>query len=205
MAQQIQELINKIKQDGVEAAQNKAREIEEDAKKKAHDIIEHAKKESERLLRERKAEIQKLEQSSRMNLMQSARDMLLSLRAEIQNVLKKIIDQKVSEALTPENLSSIIGAIVTKALTQEGIARDMQFVLSEGDLKKLKDGFLADLQNRLKKDIKLQASEDVAKGFLISFDGGKSSFDFTNESLARYLSVYLNTQVASLMEEAVKK
>ena len=168
MAQQIQELINKIKQEGVEAAEHKARDIERSAEKKAEEIVHQAKKESERLLREAQESIKKLEASSRMNLIQSARDTLLSLKGEIQNLLKKIVDQKVSESLAVEHLSSLIGKVVADVLTSEKAPKDMILILNEDDLRKLKEGFLVELQHRLKKDIKLQASEDVTKGLLIS-------------------------------------
>jgi len=156
-------------------------------------------------LREAKIEIEKLEQSSRMNLTQSARDMMLSLRVEIQNMLKKIIDEKVSESLTPESVASIIRQMAEHVVSQEDKAQTIEVFVSPEDLKKLQQGFISQMQNRLKKDIKLQASEDVSKGFLISFDAGKSSFDFTDESLARYLSVYLNAQLNSLLDQAIKK
>ena len=50
MSSQVQELIDKIKSEGVLEAQQKAKTIEEQAKAQAHKIIEEAKREKERLI-----------------------------------------------------------------------------------------------------------------------------------------------------------
>ena len=72
--------------------------------------------------------------------------------------------------------------------------------MSPKDLKELRDGFLAQLQKQFKCPVHFQASEDIGKGFTVSFDQGKSSFDFSQEALAEYLSVYLNEELAALVK-----
>ena len=52
MAEQIKDLIEKINQEGIKAAEEKARQVEEAAKQKADEILAKAKLEAERIIAE---------------------------------------------------------------------------------------------------------------------------------------------------------
>lgn len=203
MSQQVQELINKIKTEGLQAAQEQAQEIEAEAQKKAHEITDNAQRRAQQMIAEAETTIKKREESARTALQQSGRDMLLSLRKEIEKTLCRIVTAKVGEALTVERLSHMIREVSQKAIEQDLAAKGLEVVLNPQDFKSLGNGFLAELQKQLKKPLQLKSADDIGKGFTISFDQGKSRFDFTDASLADYLSAYLNEQVAALLKESV--
>ena len=75
--------------------------------------------------------------------------------------------------------------------------------VNKADADKLKNGLFKKLQDQLKKPIAFESTADVEKGFIISFDGGKSSFDFSDDSLAEFLSIYLNEEIASLLKKSI--
>ncbi|VAX38022.1 hypothetical protein MNBD_UNCLBAC01-725 [hydrothermal vent metagenome] len=203
MSQQVQELIDKIKSEGVAAAEDKAKEIETQAESKAKDIVAGAQSQAEQIIAEAKQKAQTTQQSTEMALKQSSRDMLLSLRKKIEQSLQKIISAEVDDALTSENLSNILTNLSNKFFENKDSNENIFVTLSDEDLSSLKDGFIAKLKEQLKQPITFQSSDDVSKGFAISFDSGKSAFDFTDASLAEYLGLYLNEHVASLLKDAV--
>src|SRR3989338_6779919 len=200
MSQQVQELIDKIKEEGIQAADQKAREIEEQAKRNAQGTLDEANKRAQELISDAQENIRKKQEASRTALQQASRDTLLSLKKEIQKLLHKVIVTHVADALTPEKLSDIIAEIVHKSAEAKSADAGVEVVLSPKDLKELRDGFLAKLQKQLKHPVHFHASEDVGKGFTISFDQGKSSFDFSEAALAEYLIVYLNEELAALLK-----
>ncbi|MBU0469530.1 MAG: hypothetical protein KKD07_07315 [Candidatus Omnitrophica bacterium] len=204
MASQIQELINKIKSEGVESAQQEATQIQDAAKAEAKKIIEKARVEAAQLLAAAKEEIKKNEESTNMALKQSSRDMLLSLRKEIDKTLKKIIKKELEETLSGEKLASILADVMKESMKDEHKSAEMKVALSPADLKSFEDGFIAKLQTELQRTFEIESSEDISKGFTISFDGGKSCFDFTEKSLVDYLSVYLNTQVSAILKGSIE-
>ncbi len=204
MSQQVQELIEKIKTEGLQAADQKAQEIEGEAQKNAQKIIEGAKKEAQQLIVQAKQEAQKMQASAQTSLKQASRDMLISLRKEVGGILQKIVAAKVGDVLTTQHLASIITEVAKKAVDGNQAAGGLEVAVSAKDLKELQEGFIAQLQKELKKPILLKASDDIGKGFVISFDQGKSSFDFSDVGLADYLGAYLNEQVAALLKEAAK-
>lgn len=203
MSQQVQELIDKIKAEGLQAADQKAKEIEAEAQKKAREITDNAQRRAQQMIAEAETTIKKREESAKTALQQSGRDMLLSLRKEIEKTLRSIVTAKVGEALTADRLSHMIREVSQKAIEQDLAAQGLEVVLNPQDFKSLGNGFLAELQKQLKKPLQLKSADDIGKGFTISFDQGKSRFDFTDASLADYLSAYLNEQVAALLKESV--
>lgn len=202
MSTQVQELIDKIKTEGVQAADQKAKEIEGSAKNDAQKMIHDAKAQAQQIIEDANKKARQITDSTQTALKQAARDTLISLRKEIERTLNKVIAQKVNDSLTPERLADIIAAVVKKSAETEMAQDDILITLSEADLKNLKDGFTAKLQKEVQKTVKLQSHEDMGKGFTISYDNGKSCFDFSDTSLAEYLSTYVNAQVAALIREA---
>lgn len=200
MSQQVQELIDKIKTEGLQAADQKAREIEEQARRKAQGILNEANQRAQDLLQEAAEEIQRKQEAARTALQQASRNTLLSLKKEIQKLLQRIVAAQVADALTPQKLSDFISQITHKAIDGKSSDGGIEVALSPKDLQELRDGFLAKLQKQLKHPVDFKASEDIGKGLTISFDNGKSSFDFSQEALAEYLSVYLNEELTALLK-----
>ena len=204
MTERVQELIDKIKSEGIQAAEAKAQDIEAQAQKRADDIIAQAKNNAAQIVSEAKMESQKTRDAAEAALKQASRDMLLRLRKEITKTLDGIVLKDVRASLSPEILSGLIQKIASAYLnnTQGG---DIAVALSADDLKKLESGFLTKLQSAVKQPLVLRSAENIRSGFTISFDQGKSCFDFTDESLAEFLGQYLNDYVTGVLKESVKQ
>jgi V/A-type H+-transporting ATPase subunit E len=199
MSTQVQELIDKIKQEGVQTAQKEAETITKQAREEAGRINEEAKSSGEQYVISAKNEIKKIEDSTQMALRQAARDMILSLRRDILRMLQTIVTEDVRDALTTEQLATIITEAVKGSSGGEA-----QVTVGQDDLKKLEEHFIAKIQNKVKGGVTFAGSQDIDKGFTVSYDGGKSSFDFTDVSLAQYLSQFVNERVGKLLSESVK-
>ncbi len=201
MAQEIKELIEKINQEGVKAAEEKAREIEADARRAAKDILEKAKKEADKILSDANERIAKSEEKGRALLAQAGRDLLLSLRKEINTMLERLISSDVHQALTHEALGKILFELI-KCST--GFHKeDIIISLKKEDADALEKSFLHKLKAETKKGIILRPSDEIRAGFTISFDAGKSCYDFTNRALAEYIAKHLKPKLKELLEEAV--
>jgi len=200
MSQQVQELINKIKTEGIDEAQKKAKAIEIQAQENAREILAKAQKDSQRLISEAEAEIKKKKESAENAVKQAARDTLLNLRQQIERLLNKIVLDGIGQALTVGELSELIHRLIEKSFEAKSTDTDIRVILSPADLEKLKKGFLTKLSDRFKEGVDFKPAEDMGHGFAISFDGGKSSFDFSDAALAEYLSTYLNPEIANLIK-----
>ena len=203
MSQQVQDLIDKIQSEGIHEAEQKAKEIERQAREKGEKIVADAKQEADQLIRSSERESEKIKASTSMVLQQAARDTLLNLRKEIESTLMKIVSSEIHETLTSTALEALITETVKGYIQKGSSVDDITVTLSKKDLKKLKEGFITKLKDEVKKPISCRGTDDVGAGFTISFDQGKSCFDFTDASLVECLSGYLNSELSDLLQKSV--
>ena len=77
---QLQELIDKIKKDGVTAAEKEAAKIIADADKKAAAIIKNAEEQAEQIKKDAMAETKRMQKASDEAIVQAGRNMLISFK-----------------------------------------------------------------------------------------------------------------------------
>jgi V/A-type H+-transporting ATPase subunit E len=200
MAEELRELLEKIKREGVDAAEEKARIIEDDARRRADIIIQNAGKEASRIAAEANNRIAAAEDGSRKALTQAARDTLISLRQEIASMLDRIITAHVHKALGAEELARMILTLVKEA----GCAGKEKTIISlrKEDLEKLEKTLFGELSSEARKNIVLRHAADIKGGFTISYDSARSCYDFTDRALAEYIAAYLKPKLAKILEEA---
>lgn len=200
MAEDIKNLIEKIQQEGIKIAQDKAKEIETQAAKVAERLLQEAKDQAERFISEAKERVSKMEEKQKTLLVQAGRDLLIVLRKEIDAVLDKLISLEVKNALTP----SVLTKVITELVENYGGQSEGRAIVSlrKEDLELLEKSFLHKLQEEVKKGISLKAADDIQAGFVISYDGGKSQCDFSDQALAEYIGSYLKPKLAELLKAA---
>jgi V/A-type H+-transporting ATPase subunit E len=198
---QVQELIDKIKQEGVASAESKAAEIIADAQKKAQAIISEAEARADSIVKTAKAETARLEKSSVDAIEQAGRNLSLSFRDSINAQLASLVARETAKAYSADTLKTLIPEVV-KAWVKNPEASDISVLLSEGDLERLRDGLLAALQDRLAQGVDLKADAALTSGFRIGSRDGAAYYDYSSESVAELFSAYLNPRVASIMKDA---
>jgi V/A-type H+-transporting ATPase subunit E len=198
MAQEIKDLIAKIQQEGVQAAEAQAAQIKADAEKKAAQIISEAKTESAKIIEQAKSQAKSQEDSTQTVLKQAGRDLLLSLRQEIIAMLDRLIRVDLRQALSPAELAGIIGALIKNAPLSLG--SQIVVSLNPQDKEKLEKGLLKQLVGEVKKQVVLKAQDAIDSGFIISFDAGKSIFDFSGQALSDYISISLRPEISKILK-----
>lgn len=200
MAEDIKSLIEKIQQEGIKVAEDKARAIEEEAFSQAKEIVKKAQAEAGHILAQAKDKNAKTEESTKEVIKQAGRDLLLSLRKEINAMLDKLIMARVNDALKPEELVKIINALIKD---YHGKEKDQIVIsLKKEDSEKIENAFLNELKEEAKKGIALKPSEEILGGFIISYDAGKSHFDFTDKAIAEYIGLYLKPKLGEILKES---
>jgi V/A-type H+-transporting ATPase subunit E len=203
MPEEIRDLIEKINQEGIKAAEEKAQNIESLAKQKADDILSQARLEAEKIITAAEDRVRREDRAEKALLAQAGRDLLLSLRKEINAMLDRILVSDIQQALTPERLSGLLSEIVRH---YEGVENsDITVFLKKEDLEILEKTFFQKLREETNKKIVLKPTEEISGGFTISFDNGKSCYDFTDRALAEYIGVYLKPKLNQLLMDAMKE
>jgi len=201
MAEDIKNLIEKIQKEGVKAAEDKARQIEEEARLRASQIIDKAKSQAEMIIYDAKDKAAKMEESTKSSLKQAGRDLLISVKKEINTMLNKIIVSNIKQSLDSGELLKVITALVKEYKGKD--KGEIIISLNKQDLEKLEKGFLGELKEEIKKGVTLRPSEDITGGFIISYDLGKSHFDFTDKALADYIGSCIKPKLGEIFKQAV--
>ncbi len=198
---QLQELIDQIKKDGVEAAQSEADSILASAKAEAEKIVADAKAEAEKLLADAKAENDRAVKSGEDSLRQAGRNLLLTFRESVTKEVNAIVGEKVNAVYSSEALSGLIVNVI-EAWTKNTDAEDVTVLLNSKDLASLESCLLSAVKEKALNGITFKANDSFDLGFRIAVNNGKAYYDYSAESVTKLLSGYLSPKVSALLKEA---
>ena len=200
MSENLKGLLEKINQEGVKLAEENRKAIEDKARKDARKILEDAKKLADEIVQKAKVEAEKTKVNTNLSVKQASRDLLLSLKEDIRKILNKIIAGEINKALSNEEIAGILTGLIDKYVDKNGQTSDIKVLVKKEDLEKVKDAFMSKLKDKVKAGVEFRPSANINAGFSISFDKGKSYFDFSDEGLLETLCVYLNPELAKLIK-----
>ena len=201
MEVQLQDLIDQIKKDGVEAAETEAEAIVKAAKENAKQIIADAQAQADKILSHAKVETERMTKSCEDAIRQAGRNLLISFRESVTRELRAIVGENVTAVYSSDALASLIISIV-ESWANKPDAEDIAVILNTQDLNKLEENLLAALKEKTIKGITLKANDNFDGGFRIAVNNGSAYYDYSAEAVVDMLSNYLSPKVTELMKEA---
>ena len=198
---QLQELIDKIKKEAVEAAEAEAASIREAARAEAEKIVADAQAQAEKILTGARAETERMTKSGEDAIRQAGRNLLLSFRESVARELSAIVGENVTAVYSSEAFAGLIVHAVENWTDKPG-AEDITVLLSSEDLAKLEENLLSALKQKLSGGVILKQSDTLDGGFRISVQNGSVYYDYSAEAVVEMLAGYLSPRVTALMKEA---
>ena len=198
---QLQELIDHIKKDGVEAADAEAQAIVNSAKAEAEKIIADAKTQADKIIQNAKTENDRIVKSSEDAIRQAGRNLLISFRESVSRELKAILVENVNKVYSSEVLAQLIVNAV-EGWSAKPDAEDISIILNTKDLGALEDTIVAALKERMADGVTLKANDNFDGGFRIAVNNGAAYYDYSADAVVDMLSNYLSPKVTSLLKEA---
>jgi V/A-type H+-transporting ATPase subunit E len=200
---QLQELIDKIKRDGIASASEASSRLKAQAEAEAKRIVEGANREAEAIIAKAKADSERFEKAGVATLEQASRNLLLAFKGEIQSILDKIIARETAAAYSDDALKAALPDLI-KSWAAKG-ADSLDLILSEGQLAGLQSFFREKLAAELKGGLELKPSRSLDAGFRIANKDGSAYYDFSAQSVAELLSAYLNPRLAEILKTQTKE
>ncbi len=198
MSVQLQELIDRIKKDGVKAAEDRTAEILKEAEASAEHIVSEAKESAKAIVEKAEAEAQQFKEAGIEAIRQAGRDMVLNVKSSLMEIFEAVLNREIKEALSIKVLSEALLALI-KAWGKKRV-EDVQLLLSEKQRDEVADYLLGELSEELKRGTEIKPSPNVEAGFRITEKDGAAFYDFTESGLAEFLMEYLNPKVAGILE-----
>lgn len=198
----VQELLDKIKRDGVESAEADAAKIRAKAEEERARIVEEARKEARAIVEKAKADVARMEESGKASLKQASRDLVLAFRREIEKVLAAIVRAEAEAAYDADTIKRALPGVL-EAWAKSG-SDQLSVLVPQKDLASVEAFFKDKLAAALKKGVELKPLSGAKAGFRIAEKDGAAYYDFTAEAVAGMLGAYLNAQLAAIVAEAAK-
>ena len=129
---QVQELIDKIKKDGIQTASQEAAKIKSDAEAEAKRFVEVAKKEAEDIIYRAKQDAERSEKAGTAALEQASRNLVLAFKEEIQGLLNKLVAERVNDSYGVDVLKEALPELI-RNWSVKG-ENNLSIILPEDDL-----------------------------------------------------------------------
>lgn len=214
-------LIERLKDQGIAAGQEKAESIVLDAQKRAEWIINEATLEAELLVNNAKAEAEAIKFAGEDALKLAARDAFIKLRDRLSGSFKREVMRVVGKKMAEKKfLEKLILTLAGQVRDKTGLdqAKHITIQLPEAvvgadDLRRnteeLQDGalshFVVDLAtDLLHAGIKLEVSGELNSGLLLKLKDDNMVIDFTDEAVAALLLEHLQPRFHALLEGIIK-
>ena len=192
MSEELQNLLEKIKRDGVEKANAEASAILEKAKADAAAIIKEAEEKAAAAKAAAEDDARKNAARAEETISQAARDTVLKVEQAVTEMLTRLLATNVNAALADPTVAVPIAADAIKALVtgEQAVEITANAKLAEA----LRAQFAAG------QNIKVITDEDSQSGFSVRLDNGRVEHDFTGPAVATALAARLRPDLAKLVK-----
>lgn len=197
MDTKLDNIIEKIKKEGVEDAQKEAEKKLQQAHKEADTIVKEAQKKADNIISDAEKEIKKMKVSSEVSLEQASRDTLLQVKNSIIDLFDTVFKREIASALTPDFIQKLIVKMVEEG--EQGEVEEVR--LSKKNKKKVEELLISSLKKDIKKEINLQVDKEISHGFRIGLKNEDVYYDFTEESIGDVFMKYVSPRLREMLEK----
>ena len=199
MAEDLQNLIERIQKDAVEKADAQSAEIIAKAKAEAASIIKNAETEAKAKLEKADKDAEVYTERSNKALEQAARDVLISVGRRLESMVNGILSLQVEKNLNDSTIKEML-----LLLAKNYASSEMGVVFSAADKAKLESFVIGEFAKVLGAGVQVESDSGTELGPRLKMDAGKVSHEFTSQSIAAALSALVRPQVAKIVSDVAQ-
>lgn len=202
MQNKLQELTDKLYNEGLSKGKQEGEAILANARVQAAEIVDNAKKEAAGIVAAARKEAENIRAKADGDLRIAAGQSIEATRQAIENlVVCNLTEKEVSSALTSAAFVKELLTAVVKAYSASSEAEGLDAVLPE-TLKKETEPFIKkELASMLKGGLNVTYSKKISGGFTISPKGSGYFISFTDETFNSLISEYLRPATKKILFE----
>lgn len=217
----VEALIDRLRNEGVVAGQEKAEDLVLNAQKRAAWIIEEAELEADTLLQQARKQAEDIEAAGQDALQLAARDAFLKLRDTLlgsfsDEVMRVVGEQMADQAFTEKLILALAGKVREKSGmddNNEMIISLPENIIGVDELRKnpeeLKQGSLSHYtasiaSNLLRDGVSFKVADEIKAGLSVRLVDDAMMIDFTDETVAALLLEHLQPRFRALLQGMVK-
>jgi len=191
MSNKIQELTDKLFQEGLTKGREEGDRILSEAKAEAESCISKAKSEAEEIVLKARKEGEDLKKKAEADVKMASQQSLQATKKDIENIiLARISSDEVKRELADSSmLKEIIKSVAGNFSATE--SKDISLVLPASLQSELEPWINSELKKTLKGAVKAQFSKKIAGGFTIGPSDGGWFVSLTDETFSNLIAEYL--------------
>jgi V/A-type H+-transporting ATPase subunit E len=198
----LQNLIDRIRADAIDAAEVEAARITSAAREQAEAILRQARTEAAKIGADAETSARRLCENGQRSLQQAARDLILLVGQAIERVVGELVTARVDDALRIDVIEGML-VRVAAAYFQRGVRdRRIDLLLSPEDRDHFVRFFKEELQGRLTEGIDIRIDKSVGRGFKIFLADQQVFHDFTSQGIGEALATLLRPELAEIVRRA---
>lgn len=215
----VEELIERLRAEGVAKGRDEAERIVADAESRARWLVTQAQAEADQLVGKARSEAKSLTRSAEDALKVAARDMLLSLRERLSHRFAGEVRRLVAgEMHDPDTLRKLILAVGARQAELLGEDQDVEVLLPRRVLEaselgddpgsvaggELVDVVLGVTEDMLKEGISLKVSDSDQAGIVARLVDDEVEVEVTADAVAAMLLEHLQPRFRALLEGVIR-
>ncbi|MFW2404713.1 MAG: hypothetical protein ACN4GT_08090 [Gammaproteobacteria bacterium] len=216
----VEELIQRLRKDGVEAGREEAERIINDAESRAHWLVNQANEQADELVTKAREEADRFRSAAEEALQVAARDAVLQMKDQLaqqfSDEIARLVRDEMEHAVLLERLILEVAGRVRRDASLDD-AEQIEILLPDGarDLADLRDDpdelrngelshYVIDVAgNLLREGVSLQPSRHVEDGIRIRLTDKQIEMDLSSDAIARHLLEHLLPRFRALLEGMV--
>lgn len=207
----MQQLISRIRDDGVQAGQAKAEEIIAHARSEAARLVREATEEAQQMRDKAAADIKSDQEATLAALQMAARDTRLQLEAEVLAAFEEHVKRLVTPVASDGSFVRALILVLAGQAAQE-YAVDQQLEILVSDLiagreaenpeldEVVREGVLGISGNMLREGVEIIPDRDISGGARVRVVGENLEIDLTEDAISKLLLKHLLPRFRSIIE-----
>jgi len=204
MQTKIQELIEKINNEGVQNAKAEAEKILNEVRKKATEIEHEAELNAKKITDDAEKQAQTLKEQVNAELKMSINQAISALKQKLTELITiQAIQPTVKQSFADESFVQKLIETVVKNWTKSDNF-DLKIALPEDDKNEMEQFFKRRLNSELTKGLEINFSSGIKSGFKAGPVDDGYQISFTEQDFINFFKTYLRPKTAELLFEDKK-
>lgn len=199
MSEDLHALIDHIQRDAVDEGRRRAHAIVAEAEATADATRRAAEAEAARIVRDAERDARVFTERSAVALEHAGRDLLITVRRSIDELVTGLIRASLDEELRPGLLAEMLVKMADAYTAHGGRERRMAVLLNEHDLDALARLYVQRYRDRMAQGVELRLDDTVSRGYRVQIDGEHVTHDFTIDAIAEELARYLRPRLSEML------
>jgi len=197
MTSKIQELTEKIYQEGVDKAQDQANILLKEAEEKAAGLISNAQQKADNIIVEAERKSQEIDQGLKEELQSISKEVIAITKQKITDSIVIDASRKISKELLDDKefFRSLVLELVSKWDMGTGSIEDLSLILSEEQLGKLDGIFESGALQILQKNKQILFDPSIKNGFQIISNSEGFKVSFSDADLENFFKKFMKPKV----------